>query len=133
MSQENVEIVRRCLEFWARRDYLLVTELLDPDVVFDLSRNVFNPDVHRGYDGLRRMVDAVDEMWDRFEIRAEELVDASDHVVAGVRISGVGHGSGVEVEMQFFQVWTLCEGKVLRMTGGFRDRAEALEAAGLEE
>jgi hypothetical protein len=29
-------------------------ELLDPEVVIDLSRNVFHPDVYRGYDGVRR-------------------------------------------------------------------------------
>ena len=35
--------------------------------------------------------------------------------------------------MQLFQVITLRDGRVLRMTGGYRDRAEALEAAGLKE
>jgi hypothetical protein len=48
-------------------------------------------------------------------------------------MSARGRGSGVEVEMQLFAVWTLREGKVLRLTGGYRDRAEALEAAGLRE
>ena len=35
--------------------------------------------------------------------------------------------------MHFFTLWTLRDGKVVRLTGGYRDRAEALEAAGLRE
>jgi hypothetical protein len=34
--------------------------------------------------------------------------------------------------MQLFQVVTLRDGRVLHLTGGYRNRAEALEAAGLE-
>ena len=35
--------------------------------------------------------------------------------------------------MRLFAVWELSEGKVVRFTGGYRDRNEALEAAGLRE
>jgi len=133
MSQENVEIVRRASRFWIERDFSQMTELLDPEVVIDLSRNVFNPDVYRGYDGVKRYVQAVDEMWDKFEARIEEVIDAGDTVVTSTRISGVGRGSGVQADMQLFQVVTLRDGRVLQVTGGYRDRAEALEAAGLKD
>jgi ketosteroid isomerase-like protein len=135
MSQENVEIVRRCYEsdFWTTRDLSLFPELAHSDVEIDLSRNIFNPGIHQGFDGFRRMVEQIDEMWEDFQIELEELVDCGDQVVAGVRISGRGRGSGVETEMQLFAIWTLRDGKVSRMTGGYRERAEALEAAGLSE
>jgi ketosteroid isomerase-like protein len=131
MSQENVEIVRRCYEFWTDRDFSPFPEFAHPDVVVDVSRNVFNPCVYRGLDGFLAFVEQVDEMWEDFQIEPEELIDSGDQVVAAVRISGRGRGSGVEAEMQLVAVWTLCEGKVSRITGGYRDRAEALEAAGL--
>jgi hypothetical protein len=35
--------------------------------------------------------------------------------------------------MRVFHVWTFREGKVVRLTGGYRERAAALEAAGLRE
>ena len=133
MSEENVEIVRRCMEYWDRRDDSFLTELVDPDAVLDLSRNVFNPDVYRGYEGFRRYVEVVEEMWEDFEARPEEFIDGGESVVVAVRISGKGRESGVATEMQLFNVWTLREGKVVRITGGYRDRAEALEAAGLSE
>ena len=133
MSQENVEIVRRCSEFFRSRDLSYLAQVVDPDFVFDVSRNVFNPGVHRGLDGFRQFIEQVDEMWETFDLEIEELVDGGDRVVTGVRIAGRGRGSGIEVEMHVFNVWMLRDGKVLRYEGGYRDRKEALEAAGLRE
>jgi ketosteroid isomerase-like protein len=132
MSEENVEIVRRCYGFWTDRDFSSIAALAHPDAVIDLSRNVFNPAVHRGLDGLRRWIEQVDEMWDSFQIEPEEFIDAGDNVFVASRLSGRGRG-GVEAEMRAFSVWTLREGKVSRFRGGYRDRDEALEAAGLSE
>jgi hypothetical protein len=53
MSQENVEVARRCSEFWTSRDFAYLAEVADPEVVIDMSRNVFNPGVYRGLDGFR--------------------------------------------------------------------------------
>jgi ketosteroid isomerase-like protein len=133
MSQENVEIVRRCYGLGADRDFSTLSELAHPDIVVDLSRNVFNPGVHRGLDAFRHFVEQVDEMWEDFQIEPEEFIDAGDNVFVASRISGRGRGSGVEVDMQAFAVWTLWEGKVSRFRAGYRDRAQALEAAGLWE
>ena len=131
MSRENVELVRRCYQLWTSRDFSAIPKVMDPEVVIDLSRNVFNPAVYRGHDGVRQYVEAVEEVWKEFQVRPEEFIDGGNTVVTAVRISGRGGGSGVPVEMRLFNIWTLREGKVLRMTGGYRDRAEALEAAGL--
>jgi hypothetical protein len=43
-----------------------------------------------------------------------------------------GRGSGAEVKWSGALVWTIREGKVVRVVW-FRTRAEALEAAGLSE
>jgi ketosteroid isomerase-like protein len=133
MSQENVEIVRRCDEFWAKRDYSFIREVVHPDGAIDLSRNELNPEVYRGYDGFLRWVKTVEEIWDQFTVVPEEFIDAGERVFVGIRISGQGKGSGVEVNMRVFNVWTFRDGKVWRLTGGYRDRAEAREAAGLSE
>jgi ketosteroid isomerase-like protein len=107
MSQENVEIVRRCYGLGADRDFSTFSELAHPDVVVDLSRNVFNPGVHRGLDAYRHFVEQVDEMWEDFQIEPEEFIDAGDNVFVASRMSGRGRGSGVEVEMRAFAIWTL--------------------------
>jgi len=133
MSQENVEVVRRCNRFWGELDFVQASELFDPEVVIDFSQNVFNPGVYRGYEGLMRLVRAVHEMWDTFKVETEEVIEAGETVVAAVRLSGTGGRSGVATGMRFFQVWTLRDGRVLRMKGDYRNRKQALEAAGLSE
>src|ERR671910_2100614 len=113
MSQANVEIVRRIYEFWPDRDFSAIPELVHPDAVIDLSRNVFNPGIHRGIDGFRRFLEQIDEMWENFRITPEEFIDANDNVFVSYRISGKGRGSGIETSMRLFGVWTCA-------TAGFR-------------
>jgi ketosteroid isomerase-like protein len=133
MSQENVEIVRRYLEGVDRRDWSMLPELVDPDIEIDLSRNVFNPDVYQGYPGLKRSTSMIDDMWDEFSVSPTELIDVDGNVVAAVTLHGRNKRSGLDVTMNFFDVFTLRNRRVLRILAGYRDRSEALEAAGLSE
>jgi ketosteroid isomerase-like protein len=133
MSQENVEVVRRCYRLWTTRDFAAIPDVAHPDVVFDVSRNVFNPGAHQGIDGFLRFVEQIDEMWDDLQFEPEEFIDAGDSVVAAVRMSGKGRTSGARAEMRMFAIWTLRDGKVARVAGGYRSRAEAHEADGLRE
>jgi ketosteroid isomerase-like protein len=133
MSQENVELVRRSYEAMNKREFSHTSELLDPEVEFDLSRNILNPDIYRGYEGFERLVGVIEDVWDDFHFEIQELIDGGDCVVAEVTVSGTGRGSGVEAEMRVFNIWTLRDGKVIRLAGGYRERSEALEAAGLSE
>ena len=133
MSQENIDTVRRGYEAMNDRDYSRVGEFLHSDVEVDVSRNVLNPDVYHGHDGFVRLVSVIEDVWDDFRIEAEELIDGGDQVVVQIRIVGKGKGSGAPAEMRVFNVWTLRDAKATRLVGGFRDREEALEFAGLSE
>ena len=133
MSQGNVEVVQRCYELMNRRDWESLLEMVDRDIELDLSRNVFNPDVYHGHADLRRYERAVDEVWDEFHGEPTEFVDAGDKVVTAATLRGKGKGSGVEVEMHVFNVWTLRDSRVVHVVGGYRDRSEALRDAGLPE
>jgi ketosteroid isomerase-like protein len=133
MSQDNVELVRRFYEFWPDRDFDLIEPFVDPDAVIDVSRNIFNPGTHRGIEGLRRFLAQIDEVWEDFQITPEELIGGGDTVVVAHRISGKGRGSGVHAEVVRFGVIQFRDGKVLRFTGGFDDRDDALRAAGLSD
>jgi ketosteroid isomerase-like protein len=68
----------------------------------------------------------------KIEYGYEELIDAGEQVISVVTRHARGRASGVEVERPFALLWTLREGKVIRVVW-FLDRAEALEAAGLSE
>jgi ketosteroid isomerase-like protein len=75
MSQEKVEVVRRCYELMANREFSAFPKVAHPDLVFDLSRNVFNPGVYRDLDGVLAFLQQADEMWDQLEVRPEELIN----------------------------------------------------------
>ncbi len=132
MSQENVEIVQRCLA--ARADgglYVDALDLIDPDVVVDLSAR---PDgrVYYGWrDAANALVTWVDR-WDDYRYEAEDFLDAGEEVVVLFRESGRGKESGATVEIVGATVWTIREGKVVR-TKTYTDRRKALEAVGLSE
>jgi ketosteroid isomerase-like protein len=131
MSQENVEIVRRGYEHYNRTgepDY----SVLDPDIVYDVSRRTFDPTVYHGLDGVREFVALIREQWVTMRLEPQDCVDAGDSVVVSVRLVGVGKESGAETTANAAHVWTFRDGKVVRQTT-FQAMDEALEAAGLSE
>ena len=135
MSAENVEVVRRLYEQLAAGDSEGAFEVYDPEIEWDGSRVPwllelgFDP-VYRGHDGVRAVLRSFFAAWESIEYCPRELVDAGDDVVALVEISARGRASGIEVAYEHPQVWTLRDGKVVRMRV-FADRAEALRAVGL--
>ena len=70
------------------------------------------------------------EQFDQLTITAEELVDVDDKVVVRVRQEGHGARTGVPVQVIFWWVYWLKDGKIIRFEM-FEDREPALEAAGL--
>jgi ketosteroid isomerase-like protein len=133
MSQENVEIVRRATEAYNRRDFAESIRWVDPEVEWDMSRiEVPEAEVYRGYDGLRTFSQRWDESWESVTVAPEEFIDAGNKVISVVHQVGRGKASGVEVDQRFAQLWTLRDGKIIRMEM-YRDREAALEAAGLSE
>jgi ketosteroid isomerase-like protein len=138
MSQENMEVVRRVYEAAARRDSATVLALYDPEVELDVSRLVVaaapggGDGVYHGHDGLRSVFGDLHEVWGKIEYDYEELIDAGEHVIAVVTRHARGRASGAEVEGRFALVWTLREGRVIRVVW-YLTREDALKAAGLRE
>ena len=129
MSDGNEETLRRVYRLWDEQDFDAMDELVDPEAVFDVSRNVFNPGVHRGLDGFREFARGIDEIWENFRVVLEEFAEVGDKIVVTHRISGRGRDSGVDAEMRLFAVCVFRDRRILRFTGGFRERDEALRAA----
>jgi ketosteroid isomerase-like protein len=131
MAQENVEMVWRGYEHFNRSgevDY----SVLDPEIVYDLSRRTFDPLVFHGHEGVREFLRLVREQWGSRRMEPQDLIDAGDRVVASVRLVGVGRQSGVETTANAAHVWTFRDGKIVRLTV-FQTMEEAFEALGLLE
>jgi ketosteroid isomerase-like protein len=124
VSQDNVEIVRRFL-------LVDVDEALtyaDPDIVW----NPIEESPTQGHDAVRASLARWKGEWDDYRLMPEEFVERGDRVVVTVRLGGRGRGSGVEIDARFYDVYTLRDGKIVRMDQ-FTERADALEAVGRSE
>ena len=86
---------------------------------------------HHGHAGYRHVWRAMLEGFEDLSLEGEELLDLGDRLISVTRLRGHGSGSGVPFEQVLFQVFTLRRGLVVKQED-FAERAEALEAAGLE-
>ena len=132
MSQENVEVVRAVYERWSNGDFRADLDVLDPDVLFVMRSGFPDAGLYLGVARLAEYTRSFLEPWTRITIEAQDLTDSRDSVVATVLQRGVGSESGAATEFRYFQVWSFRGRKVIRLEN-FRERAEALEAAGLQE
>jgi ketosteroid isomerase-like protein len=137
MSNENVEVVRAIYESWSRGDYEAVFARLDTDIEWfgppDISASGEpGSGLSRGHEGVRRSLARWVGSWDEYSFELRLLTDCGDDVLVEGWHRGRGKTSGVEVSEEIFSVWTLQAGKAIRQRM-FRDRDEAVEAAGLPE
>jgi ketosteroid isomerase-like protein len=130
MSEKNVELVLKELEYWNRGDFDAFVGLWDDDVVLRPAEG-WPERVYYGKDAVRSFYKDFAETVGRDSV-IEDLIDAGDDVVVmRMRAHMTGAQSGLEGDMRFSQVTTFREGKVV-LAQFFWDHQEALEAAGLE-
>jgi ketosteroid isomerase-like protein len=129
VSHENVEIVRRMYAAFNTRDWDVLTELADSQIVIDATRLTFNPDTYVGLEGLRRMESGISDVWEEIRFEVAEAIEMGERVVVVERLTGKGTGSGIEVTQSWGAIWTVRDGRVLRMELGYTDLDAALAAA----
>ena len=71
------------------------------------------------------------DAWSEWRFEPERSIDAGDRVVVFMRVVAKGRESGVPIERTSTQVVTVRDGR-MTSTRVYRDRQEALKAAGLE-
>jgi len=139
MSQENLEIVQAIYAEAAEGRFGTTLHLFHPDVEYSRSASGGGSAAVVGLSGTARGVEAMVkaglewlQTFDRLRVQADRFVEVGDSVVVFVRHTGKAKASGLPIEGEFADVMTLREGRVIRFEQ-YRDRAEALEAAGLSE
>src|SRR3954468_3123857 len=126
MSQENVDLMRRGYEH-----FLATGEVrANPELVWDVSRLGW-PDqqIYAGAAGANQFNAEWADAWDDWEMAPEEFIDAGERVVVILTQRGRSKATGIPVEMRFAQVWTLQDGRAVRMEM-YASVEEALDAVG---
>ncbi len=132
MSQENVEIVRLCLERFNSGDVDGALQLCHDNFEFRDFPGLPGSGVFIGHDAFRAWHRQLSDAFDDLRFDAEEFIDAGDSVVVVNHATGSGKGSGATVEMHFSNVWTLRGGQAISAVS-YESHAKALEAVGLSE
>jgi ketosteroid isomerase-like protein len=89
---------------------------------------------HRGNEAIRLIYEENQKTLSGYDVVPVELIDAGGQVVAVAQVTGTGPTSQIAMEArdQFAFLFTIKNGRCVREQA-FRNREEALEAAGLPE
>jgi ketosteroid isomerase-like protein len=126
---ENVEVVRRGLEAFNRRDVPALMETCDPDVEFFPLRALLEGISYRGEEGLRKVMA---EEWTELRVEAQEFREVGDRVLTLGLLHARGRASGIETAWPMGWVSEMRDGRVLRLRT-YTDQQEALRAVGLAD
>jgi ketosteroid isomerase-like protein len=131
MSQENVDIVRRSLDAFNRRDRTAWLALCDPEYQAVPIADWPETDPTSGPEAAWDVYVEADEQWEASPYEVVKLIDAENgQVVAHLIREMRGKASGVGVTYDYWLVSTVRNGKV-RRTDFYEDEPQALAAVGL--
>jgi ketosteroid isomerase-like protein len=129
---ESERLIRRGYDAWNRGDWAGMEELLAPDFEVDATDRVLNPDRYEGIAGFRRLAGEMAEIWDTWVIEPLEIIVNGERTFVAHSVRARGKGSGVEVVQTYWSVWTVRDGRGVKLSL-FVDRGRALAAAGVPD
>jgi ketosteroid isomerase-like protein len=130
MSEDNVEVVRRIYDAFARDDLTALLELLDPAIRCYDRPSRPGADVYIGRTGFLRFWQSDREVFESVRYDPREFIEVDDHVVVPIRQTGRGKGSKVPVEEEIVNVWKVRDGRAVELRV-YSTKREAFEAVGL--
>jgi ketosteroid isomerase-like protein len=131
MSRENVEIAKRGIDAFNRRDLEILAEITTDDYEwFPAFAGIVEGGSYRGREGIEAYFLAASDTWEEVRVVADEFRDLGQRVLMLGRVEGRGRGSGVEVDAPHGVVYDFRRGKIWR-TRAYFDPREALRAADL--
>jgi ketosteroid isomerase-like protein len=133
MSRRNIDALRPIYAEWGRGNWQPRFAVYADDFAWGWSDE---------FPGLATPSQASEEVlsarlrewlspWEDWRCLAEDYVASGDHVVVLTRYTGRGKGSRAEVDTRGAHLWTLRDGRAIRLEV-FSSREKALAAAGIE-
>jgi ketosteroid isomerase-like protein len=136
MSEENVEIVRRAIDAWNRRDIEDLIALGDSEGEYVNSPTAIESGTRHGRDEVAAVMRAQWELLTDGRWEIDRIYDRGEEIIALGRLSRRMPGSDARLEDRSLLSYKIRSGKIVRteVLGFGRDEVQtALEAAGLSE
>jgi ketosteroid isomerase-like protein len=132
MSHENEQIVRQAFEAFNSEDIESILALTHADfeavVPPELSAE---PDTYRGHDGICRYFESFQFAMTEIRFQPQRFWEVGQSVVVLATVRARGRQTGIPVEQQLAQVWTVRDRKAIGVRT-YVSLTEALRAVGLE-
>lgn len=123
---ESADLVRGFYEAVAAGDPAAM-DIFAPEVEFRMPDVLPHGGTIQGREALGSYFGEVQGRWEDFRVELDDLVDGGDRVVALGRFCGRPRASGRYVEVPFALVWTLRDGRAVRVDE-YTDTALLLDA-----
>jgi ketosteroid isomerase-like protein len=131
MSEANLDLARKAVAAFNRRDVAALVELTTDDFEWVTWTGTVEPTVYCGADGLATYFRDAD-VWQVLNLEVDEFRDLGDRILVVGTFHARGGGSGIEIHAPYYSAFFLREGKLARVLS-FQTEADAREAAGLRE
>src|SRR6476469_9314917 len=129
MSRENVELVRRAIDAFNRRDLDEFLQCLNPEAELDWSRSLgVEAGVYRGRQAIRDFSNTFLETWEEVTTSVDEFIECGESVVVPGRTHFRGR-DGIDVQAYGAFVYTVRDARIVELRV-FDERSEALKAVG---
>jgi len=129
VSRENLEIVQRGFEAFNESGVEGILPFIHPEFEATTPPNLASePDTYRGHDGIRRWFDSFDEVMDEIRWEAHSFQPVGDRVVVEFTLRARGKTTGLAFGQDAVMVWSLRDGRAIRVEL-FESLNEALAAA----
>jgi ketosteroid isomerase-like protein len=132
MSQADIENIRARYEAATRGDRAALFRDVHPGFSLKTPERVPNAGT---YFGAQEAMGFFDDFWAGFEeviLEPEDFLESGDRIVVLLRVRLRHKGSSAYVTLHVAVLWTMQDGKPLRMEM-YPEREQALEAAGLKQ
>jgi ketosteroid isomerase-like protein len=132
MSQENVELVRRAIAAYNRRDFEAMRALNHPDVELDWSASRgLEAGVYQGPEDVMRFYQNFLGTFEEVTMEPERFIESGDSVVVP-NTAQIRGRDGIETVARSALVFELRSGLIARICL-YQETREALEAVGLQD
>jgi ketosteroid isomerase-like protein len=131
--EDDLGTLERVYDHWARGEFWDVS-VYGSEIEFVLGTSLPEPGTYHGLEGMEKgFRESWLDSWRDLRFEAEEfMVGAEGRILVLFKQTAVGKSSGIETEQHGGHVWTMRNGKAIRLEVHV-NRHDALDAAGLAE